>query len=266
MTRRHGRRAARESRGTSLRSRVLGISSLYSFTHADTTTVDGGTGKVASFPDLVRAGSGIRAVDANHALAQAVGANQVVVPTADAGLGGKRTAAFTGAEIYTSSAAASAWRKLHDGTGIEWFGVMNVTTVVAGSRFFLSTCTGGAAAGIFWRHVADTPNAAVTNGAAQVWNMSGTADTTGGTYYALTDNSAQSPKRRMFQRAVETNTNSSATAPSAGDPELTLSVGGLGGAPGWIGNFAALMVFSAVLSDADRALVRAYITAEWGVT
>lgn len=50
----------------------------YSFIEADTYRVDPSTGKVAAFVDKVAPGTGIRAITANHELAQGTSAQQEI--------------------------------------------------------------------------------------------------------------------------------------------------------------------------------------------
>jgi hypothetical protein len=116
----------------------------FSFIEADNFTVDGVSGKVASFVDKVYPGTGVRAVVANHAFVQATSANQVVVPAQDSRFASRRSAIFTGAEYYDSQASASDWLFLHAGTGMTMLAVRSPTSMAAGA-VILATRNGGSA-------------------------------------------------------------------------------------------------------------------------
>lgn len=265
MNRRIGRRGARGgSGGPSLDARILALSP-WSWTGASTYTVDGVSGKVASFPDKVQAGTGIRAVDASHALVQATSANQVAVPSVDATLNNRLSAVFDGNQIYSSSAAASAWRLMQDGTGSEWFLVLNRTDL-SGTKYLISTGNGGADTSMFVRHSTTTPNMVQTDGAIQTFSISGAAASTGAHYYDVSFDYAASPKCIWRDRTSQSNTSSVANPPGTGDPFSTLALGGLSGSPSMYANFASLIVFARVLSSDHRAIVQAYISAKYGVT
>lgn len=93
----------------------------YSWIEAGSATIDGVTGKCGSMPDLVAAGTGIRAITANHAWTQSTGANQCAAPTPFSALNGRLAMSFAGGQYYTSSSTGAAWKFLHDGTGAESF-------------------------------------------------------------------------------------------------------------------------------------------------
>jgi hypothetical protein len=106
----------------SLESTILALQP-YSFVESDYYALDGISGKVSAFIDKVAAGTGIRAITANHAMVQATAANQCVQPAASASFGNRVVAsAPAGSTVeYFSNSTAAAWRLLHNGTGVTLY-------------------------------------------------------------------------------------------------------------------------------------------------
>ena len=245
-------------------SRILALAP-YSFVEADYYSVDGVSGKVAAFLDKVTAGTGIKAIDPTHAFSQSSSALQVALPTTDALLSGRLAAVFTGSQIYNSSAAASAWRCIQDGVGVEWFLAIN-RTGVTGDRFLLATGNGGAATSMFLRQNGTAVSTVQTDGAIQTFSMAGAAATTGAHYYNSSFRYTDSPKAVFRDRTTQTATSDAANPPNTGDPFGPLTIGGLVGSASMYANFGSLIVFNRVLSPADRNTVQSYIAAKYGVT
>ena len=110
-------------------------------------TVDGVSGKVASLVDLVAAGTGIRAITANHAFVQATGANQVPIPSPSGPLRSRYAGLFSGGQWYDSNSTGAAWKLAHDGSGFESFYVF-VPRASAGINILLSEVQTAVQAGV----------------------------------------------------------------------------------------------------------------------
>lgn len=241
----------------------------YSFIEADYYTVDGVTSKVASFPDKVRPGTGIKVVDATHSLVQATDARQCAVPSAESLLGGKLAATFT-AQTYVSSAAASAWNLLHSGAGAEVFLTFVPTNVAATKTLFTTRNTSGTVEGaqvflngsqIAWQ---------ANNGAGTTFSRTASYGTTivanTAAYVSVFYTEGASPETGIYLKAVLGGSGASALAPSTNDAYSTLVLGShVDFSQAAAMKFASLIVFARTLSAADRTAVQAYIAAKYGV-
>jgi hypothetical protein len=222
-------------------------------------------GKVTAFLDKSQPG---------HSLSQSNSTFQVATPAADAGFGGQLVATFVASSTthYTSSLAAATWKFLHDGTGCEVFFVGAPTS---NSGYFLSTFSAGVNPGVSLIEsgnltslrlvvLNDSGGFTVNADGAIPWagNVNGNP-----TYYNFSYQEALSPEYALRVRngATYSMTGSSATAPGANNPVVTLQLGRRGnGANPMNGRWADLLVFNRVLSSAERAMVQSYILARYG--
>lgn len=267
--RRLGRRNARQSVGLSAMARLDNtIHALvpYSWMRADSYTVDGVSGKVASFPDIVRPGTGIRAITAAHAFAQATSASQAVVPAAHSALGSRLAANFAAAPYYVSNSPASSWRAVHNGSGWTSFAVLDRTSV-AGSQFHWSTFgpgaeTGGGASiqgGILYRQV--------YNSTTQVCVAGGAGEATGATYVSDTFNSSDTPDLTVYRKSASVATANLTGAVDTGDSAGTMTIGANRSGSNLLNAYLAEeLFFNRSLTAGEYTIVRAYFTARYGVT
>lgn len=132
MIQRNARSRARAGAGGSLQAAVLGAFAGGAVFRASRFTPDGGTGKTANL---------VNVLDPSHTIAQATGAAQPALPSADARLVGANTITvpFAGAQRLVSTAAPSFWRKLHDGTACTFRAVFVPGADVGGDRVIAAT-------------------------------------------------------------------------------------------------------------------------------
>lgn len=261
-----GRRGARG--GSQLSAAVRSTSAVhglvpYSWPIVANYTPDGGTGKVASIADNVRAGTGIKAAVPAHSYAQAVSGSQIALPTARASLNNKLAGAFAAAPYYVSSAPASAWRNPSNGLGFTAYTIMDRIGVV-GIQFSWSTYgpTGETGAG----HIINgaTMSAAVYNAAALTVLASAGSETTGPTFNATSLAAADTPDCTLYRRSSSVATANASGGFAAGDPAGTMVLGAnrSGGQP-VNAHIAEWLFFDRALTAAEHAIVRWYIASNY---
>jgi hypothetical protein len=222
----------------------------------DNYTVDGGTGKVASFVDHNRPA---------HALVQATGANQVAVPAAHADFANALCGTFSGSEYYVSNDPASARVAAHNGVGEEWVLVCTPTTIGADHRP-LATRTTGVSIGTTMALATGVPTMFVSNGAAIFLNFGG-----GGalsvnvpTYMTISYVEGRAPDEAViYRKGTSVATASSASVPSAADSAFPLALGATAaGGQGFIGRIAAAFCLPP-LTVSTRQLLQQWIYAKY---
>lgn len=250
----------------SLDALILGLSP-YSFVESDYYALDGISGKVSAFIDKVLPGTGIRAITANHAQAQANAANQCVAPAASTYFSNRPVADFNAAvEWYLSNAPASAWSGLHDGTGFTGYHVASQDTFV-GAHVLCATYTGvGAGNGIrlaagqdmfcpivalnAFIAVAFLPVTAFTIDVATIWTHS---------YIE-----GRAPNELIYKMYASTANANTAGAPNAAAPGTAAGLS-QAGVEGWQGKWAMSLYFNRILTASEDTTVRQYIAAKYGV-
>lgn len=268
---RSGRRGPFTTRSLSARVEALFAAAGGSIFRASRYAVDGVSGKVASFVDLV---------DPTHVLAQATGAAQTALPAANGAAGNALTAPFAGTQYYASSRAPSAWKKLHDGTGVEIVAVF-VAGADAGTEkvvwstgvdasIYTSVQVGayhqyrsGASGDFGWF---------ASNGAARILTGAGNIATTvtagAGIYSDLSyvEGAAAAQEWIARNKSATIFNGDSIAAPSAADPAATLTLGANStGTNGGTFGFHSLWFLPRVMTAAERTLFQQMIQAETGI-
>jgi hypothetical protein len=213
----------------SLFQTVLSILSGGSVFTADKVTLDGTTGKMTSWVDWL---------DETHTLTQGTDALRSAAPGVDANLNGAKSVAFTGAQYYSSSRAASTWGYLHKGAGafklIVWVPDTNGGSAALNTLF--GTYRGQDSGTVSGINVLYTTTTATGTLQVAVARASGTRtiDQT-----ALVTQFSQnvpatmrmdylegaSPEYTIRKLGVSIASGASGAAPSATDPQSTLVVG-----------------------------------------
>jgi hypothetical protein len=169
-----------------------------------------------------------------------------------------------------SSAAASTWNRLHDGTPTETWVAM--VPRVAANRVIIATRTSvGAAVRGFSLDTLSTGTAIrlhISNGTAAVVNATGGAVASGtGTYvYGYYEEGRGGNEYAVLADGSAAVTGNSAAAPSALDATATLSLGCFGNNTGFNQvDVAEVMIFSAVLTTDERNTAIAYMASRYGL-
>jgi hypothetical protein len=271
-----GRRNARNSRGgggasgvtaAALEAIVRGYTP-YSWIEADSVTP--AATNVASMVDRVTAGTGIRAITANHALEQATGAQQVALPVASATLNNQLAFTFAGAQRYDSNSPASSW-KMHDGVGWEaftWF----VWPAAALMPMIATGSVGGLATqrSIVWSaYDFGTPTVELRIGnatATPVCNSSvASAGATGANYTNFRYVEGATPEWNSLYKDISRASGASGAAPDGGDPNGTLRVGAdRAAANSMSGVWGGYLIWNRILTSPERTMVRAYLQVKFG--
>lgn len=241
----------------------------FSWISADTFTVSGVSGKVASYPDIVTPGTGIRAVSADHVFAQATSANQNAVPVADAALRGQLSATFS-TTFYDSSAPATNWKFIHSGAGYESFVVFVPTAFATNYLLFGTTAT--AANGILC-FVADASGYQdQTYGAAGIISpaVAGAGVFSNGVGTYINSSYLEGGGSPEFVRRIRTavvRTGDSSGAPSSSDSAYTLRVGAVPNVDTipFVGRWATQLIFNRVLTSTERSVVQEYFAVKYGL-
>ncbi len=225
---------------------------------ASNYTVDGVSGKVASFVDRN---------DATHSLVQATSGNQVAIPTSNASFNNAPTASFVLSSVnyYVSNRALTAWRFLHNGAGctVVWVGAKKAA--VGNQALYGSinqSVSGGNGPGVEVYTFDTSSNVRSytgTNGGA-VFNglVTGGLALSTPTYLVTTYGS---PNFAVYAKSTSAASGTQSISPVATNPSsvLTLgaasSVGQLPSTQDW----RALYVFARVLNSTQLATVGAYI-------
>jgi hypothetical protein len=203
-------------------------------------------------------------------LAEATAGNQSPYSASDAAFGGHPIMATGASTKGVQAATATPWRFLHDGTGMSVFLVAR-TRGPAGNRML---GTGHSAGTVFagftlipW--VSDNLLVSVGNGAADVISFATTASSypsTVGHCVLLTYRSGVDPDCAVEIDGVAAGTGSELAAPAAGDPFGPFSLGyPTNKAGGCDSDIAECALWNRVLSTPEKAQLRAYALARYGV-
>jgi len=263
------RRTARGGGGGRIEDMITNLLP-YSFFESDYYSIDGVSGKVSAFLDKVKPATGIKAITAAHAMAQATSGNQVVLPTASALFNGKLSASFAGGQFYNSNSPPSSWRLLHDGSACETFHVFSTSSLAAIVTLLSTTNDTGAGLDTYILGGAgDNVSARIYN-ATPLLIVNGTTGvlTVNTPYYIdYSFATANTPDAELFLKASSTFTGNAGAAPAAGDPVGTLCLGArLGAGAFHSGLWLSTIIFSRTLTAAERTTVRNYIALKYGVT
>lgn len=227
---------------------------------AGSYTVSGSN--AASFIDMI---SGTRS------LAQATGANQCLIPTANADLNNQLTASFSGSMWYDSTESASNWSFRHNGTGYTEVVVFRPTSALAVGILHatvrsqdVNTTTGSILGyrtsgtnGVYWRVCNGTGTRPVEQDSmASAGVSNGTA-----TYIVTSYGSSASPNAVAALKSTTLFSGAQGGTPSAGAPSATLKLGanGLTNDFGFVGEWAATYIFKRALNATERSVVQSYI-------
>lgn len=234
---------------------------------ASAYTVDGVSGKVGSFYNILNPA---------QVLAQATSANQVALPAASASLRNELAATFTGAERYDSTAAASAWNALHNGTGGTVCHVFRPTSALALGVISatlrsqdINTSYGSLVGyrtsgtnGILYRIGRGAAPATVDQDLASGAIANGTP-----TYAICQYSSGATPNYTVSVRTTVISSGAQAAAPAANDATATFKLGanGVTNDLGAVMEWAATWVWMRNLSAAERRTVAAYVMYRYAI-
>lgn len=239
------------------------IRALTPYSWAEATSFLAGSGAVEALVDMVKPGTGIRAVDASHSYVFS-GTTRAAYPAPSAAFQGRNVLTTVAAAdtAYVSSASASAWRFLHDGTGATLYCVFSAnsgdTVMLFGARGTPGAWM--ASVGGLIRH--------------QVYDDSGTNIASTDTAASLVTDVASiacvsyataSTPDITLSLGEDVATSNAVSAASTDDGAAMTLFRLQGGTPYYfVGRFACLLVFNRVLSGAEDTTVRSYL-ARWGV-
>ncbi len=225
---------------------------------SDSYSVDGVSGKVASFVDVM---------DATHLLVQASSSLQVAVPSSDAQLASKASAKFLGAQSYSSNRSLAQWAHIHSGEGFTGVLVWVPTSVTgtqglygnrgaSGEGLQTYTSATNVRSGIYTAaglSVPDGSNGAISlNTAALRVDRNSSASTP---QFSGQVGGAGTPRSGSYAVAVDSN-----------NPADVLSLGSLAGVFFGNFNFRHLFLFRRYLTDQALATLVSYVTADCGAT
>lgn len=208
-------------------------------------------------------------IDASHCMLQALSSLQVATPTADAAMGDALTASFTSAPWYDSNRPSSAWRFIHDGTGMElWLSALYTD---ANGRIGLATSAAQTIqqVGLQLYYVANNAQMYLSNGLASYlisalgWGYPPSAPT----FVSVSMSATASPQARI-ETSLATNPGALSGSPTTENPYGPLRLGAAAG----VGSYAigmrwrGLYTFRRVLSDAERTIVRQFVSADMGIS
>lgn len=259
-------RNRRSPRGNSGRSELARLestlaTSLFTWPRPDSHEASGGL--VTSFVDRVAPGTGIRAITANHAYTQATDANKVGAIGTSALVAGRAIANCTGAQFYTSNAAAGTWSALNN-TPMT-FRLVYVPRSLTGVQipFATSNGTGQNNVTVFTNGSTAIGLSLTRNtGGAQQVSVSGAVVDTPRIISGFLDDSGANPARSIKATGVAASTAAAITdADGTATAPMTL-LGIVGGANGLVGYFADLLIWTSrnaiVEANVDRYLYLRY--------
>lgn len=237
---------------------------------ADRFTIDGTSGKVSALVDWM---------DSTHTLAQATSANQAAAPAADSAVRGARSLTFTGSQLYVSSRAASTWKYLHDGTGFAVVAVFVPDTGggSAAQNTIASTVRGAdiaSASGLVLSYTTTTTTGGLVARVARAnatptINQTPTTVFTQSTAYSLRFDYLEGAgtEYHLSKSGVSLATGASLAAPTATDPQGTLTIGAnVSDASNKLtGRLAFFATAPAILTAAQATTLSAYLTQKYGV-
>lgn len=274
MSRRNARGSRRNTSGANLAVELAGLeaylaANLFAWRRADSRTE--AAAKVTQFNDRVNPGVGARAIDPNHCWAQATSGNQVAAVAADATLRNLLVATLVGASdnFYDSSIAATNWKFLHDGTGMNCVTVVNFNN--ASTRSDMEATRAAAGAGevgfLLDQGIAvATARAFCQDGAASAVDTGnvGTIPSSAWLYLDFSYVEGGSPEYVFRQKTTTIASGSSATAPSAADPGMTQRFGKSGAFPSTM-KWADTLFFKGTPSAALTARIQRYLFLRYGL-
>ena len=251
--------------GCRLEGRIL-RSRPYTFVEADYYAVDGVSGKVAAFLDKVLAGTGVKAVTANHAYSQLTSALQCAVPTANPSFRNRKTAPFNTAPYYDSNAPPAAWGYLGNGAGATTYVVVSMASVGIVSCFAATTQTAVGNGVVLYQNGTGT-DFRIYNAGANVLNTT-VANAVVSTPYRYTwaVASAATPDATCTRNEASGTANYVGAGAPAGVPAGTLRIGANRAAlfPMTCA-FAMFLSYDRALTAAEDAMVRQYVYVKYGV-
>lgn len=228
----------------------------FSWPRADYYATSGG--KITALSDRAMPG---------HTYAQASGVLQAADPAVDALLNGQLSVTFNGSFRYQSSLAAAQWAHFHDGTGYEMFFPFVPTSTSLGYLWATYPQTGAAAGSATFRNGTGQPMGVrnATTAIVSSVNHGTLANNTASylnSYYA----SASTPQYSVALKEVVGASGTPTGAPSvaAASGAFMLAAATDGQFPGFF-RWAEALIFKRVLSSADRAQVRAYLSARYAL-
>lgn len=241
--------------GRSLYSQVIALSKGGSLFTSDNVVL--AASKIDAFRDLQ---------DATHLLQQTTDANRVAAPAAHADFGGKLCATFVAAtsNFYTSNRAASAWRYLHDFTGMHL--VLVGTSTADAATYWLSTAGANSGVWVLGGGTGNTGARVTTKNDAGANNVNLTAEgatpANTSTYFQWSQSQADSPQVKLWNRDVLAQTAAIASSIFTGDPSSPLVLGGRADGLGYKSfRFRALFVVPRVLTTGERYVVQRWAAA-----
>lgn len=224
---------------------------------ADTYTLS--AGNLATLPNLAASGGVLT-----------VTAGALAAPAADATLGNRETVTFSGTQQLDSSLPAADFRFLSNGAGCDTFSV-HVGLAAGATQTIWSTRLGTSAAaeigaclqfsGGGHRGVLVNATAAAPLALASATFTDGTA-----TYSEFTHATASTPDGTLTTKTTAVTANY-ASAPSAIGPDGTFRLGAMrNNTQRMVARWAETLLFSRVLTAAERQTVRDYILVRYGFT
>lgn len=231
---------------------------LFSWIRADYRTEAGG--KVTAFQDKVADGIGARAIDANHAFAQASGPSQPALPVVNANMNGRETSAFGGGTISVRSTIAPAnWAFMHKAAGAQVHFIWRPTSDA--SQVLFTDYTGSAGFDAIRNGTTVEPRAlgVFTSGISTPgWTLNVAA------YLRVVHASTNTPQRLVTRGSTVLISGAYPGTPSALDPATPLEIGRLSGAS-LIGEWADMLIGNTADPVLD-ASVRRYAQLRYGLT
>lgn len=230
---------------------------------ATSYTVDGVSGKVFTFVDRK---------DPSHFIAQPASANQVVIPTADAALGGVLSASFVTASAnrYVSNRSISSFRFLHDGTGCEVLDVYVPLNAGANQAVWATRANASSTTetGTVRQMSGTVHRLVVSNGTASVPVVaaSGSYVDGVGSYSDIFHSTPSTPDYGIYNKTVLGNNGTYTGVPAVGDSQGTFTLGtSVSGTTGGTFRWHATYMFKRVLTAAERQVAQNYITLNTGL-
>jgi hypothetical protein len=219
----------------------------------------------ATFPDIVGAGVGARAIVTNHAYDQASGALQPSVSLV-AELNNQPAAVYAGAtKTIASTLPKTNWRQAQNGTGFKAWVVCSNQIVTGFAPYFATASLSGPlnGAGVcLFRQAPDSVRAILSDGATTYGDTStvGTAPVGVGQVLSLEYNSSLTNKLVLKRNGVSLYAASpTLDTPSNTDPFSTMTLGATGGSNGGDFSIGEVLFYFGTPSAALNAAVSQYL-------
>ncbi len=195
-------------------------------------------------------------------------------------INGRNVLDFDGTDHLASTASASTWSFLHDGTKTTQFYVVKRNATSNGTNVLTSTNHIGASAAIaahaFINDSTNYPGLSIHNGTSgdAVVRLDATADTAIGTnttvitYATDPGNSSSGDRAKVYvNNGSAIGNNTWGQTPSTSAPYGTLLIGDLGPGIdiGLKGKFAEIIIYPFELTTTQRNSVRDYLIGKWGI-